>query len=136
MVSVGEEEENGKLVKLNTNQIALNTQYSIMDAAIKSPDTSFVLQPVREVRPNKLLRSRAPLNQQKCRESSSMKILVTLPDTSSLNSLENETTVDCDNLFPLTRMDGAKSVQDNNKSSVEVTSFVPELVLSPAKLGQ
>lgn len=172
VVSISEEEENGSLVKLNNASNKLEgTQYSIIDAAIKSPDTSFVLQPVREVqRPNKLLRSRAPLNQQKCKDSNNTKIVLTLPEASPLNSnetdanlLEHETTLsivplhrkaqnEYDNLPPLNRIAGIKSSQEDDTSvsaaisSVTqsavtsfihpVTSFEPELVLSPAKLGQ
>lgn len=173
VVNISDEEDNGNgvLVKLNnqSNQLALKaeerTQYSIMDAAIKSPDTSFVLQPVREVqRPNKLLRSRAPLNQQKCKDSSNMKIVLTLPDTSPLNSNEIDTNIlehemvplhlkpqnEYDNLPQLNRMDGTKSSQgdksvSNAISSVTqsavtsfvhpVSSFEPELVLNELVLS-
>lgn len=84
IVSISDDEENGALVKLNSSetcklpsskqqqqQKAETTPYSIIDAAIKTTDTSFVLEPVREEqsRPNKLSRSRAPLNQSKPKDS-------------------------------------------------------------------
>lgn len=171
VISISDEEENGALVKLNndshrtTSKMKESTPCSILDAAIKTPDTSFVLEPVREEhsRPNKLSRSRAPLNQQKFKDASGTKILLTTMDETTLTStgyngsdvayasktlslvpsqheIQN---VDCNSLA-LSRMDAIKPTQDGHmKASTTqsvVTSFAnnfePELVLSPAKLGQ
>lgn len=130
---------------------------SILDAAIKTSDTSFILEPVREgqFRPNKLSRSRAPLNQQKSiKDSTYNKSTLDVPP---LNLIECE---ECDNdavntnlslipthdEIPLNRMDTKKSTPDGNikvlavqsaitSFSSNVSNFEPELVLSPAKLG-
>lgn len=101
IVSISDDEENGSLVKLNSSETSETcklpsskqqqqqkvetTPYSIMDAAIKTTDTSFVLEPVREEqpRPNKLSRSRAPLNQSKAKDS---KILLMSLDASPMNN--------------------------------------------------
>lgn len=171
VISISDEEENGALVKLNndfhrtTSKMKESTPCSILDAAIKTPDTSFVLEPVREEhsRPNKLSRSRAPLNQQKFKDTSGTKILLTTMDETTLTSTGyNESNVACastklslvpsqheiqnvdGNSLALSRMDAIKPTLDGHmKPSTTqsvVTSFAsnfePELVLSPAKLGQ
>ncbi|XP_055305707.1 uncharacterized protein LOC129570210 isoform X2 [Sitodiplosis mosellana] len=159
VISISDEEENGALVKLNHN---FHGTASILDAAIKTPDTSFVLEPVREeqTRPNKLSRSRAPLNQQKCKNTSSTKIVLSTMDETSLTSTghnENDvgyasTTLSLvpsqplvpsllvdGNSLALNRMDTIKPTQASTTQSVVTSfasSFEPELVLSPAKLGQ
>lgn len=131
-----------------------------MDAAIKTPDTSFVLEPVREeqTRPNKLSRSRAPLNQQKLKDPSVTKIVLTTMDETSLSSTghnennvayastslilvasHNETQNVDGNSLALSRMDTIKPTQASTTQSAVTSfasSFEPELVLSPAKLGQ
>lgn len=96
IVSISDDEEIAALLKLNTSNETSKlsskqndaTPYSIMDAAVKTTDTSFVLQPVREEqpqpRPNKLSRSRAPLNQSKSKESKSLLMsLDTSPSTTT-----------------------------------------------------
>lgn len=101
-MSISDDEENGALVKLNSSetcklpsskqqqqQKAETTPYSIIDAAIKTTDTSFVLEPVREEqsRPNKLSRSRAPLNQSKPKDSKNLLMsLDTSPSTLPMNT--------------------------------------------------
>lgn len=171
ILSISEEEENGVLVKLNNDsqkfvsKIRKDMQYSIMDAAIKSSDTSCVLQPVREEqqRPNKLLRTREPLNQQKQKDSDTKYGSPPLDAENNFKYSEND--VPCtsetwsmipshnknqneDNIsLVLNRMDSSKSALDGKTKPLltqsAVTSFVnlstnfePELVLSPAKLGQ
>lgn len=213
IVSISDDEEIAALLKLNnSNEMSKlsstkqndTTPYSIMDAAVKTSDTSFVLQPVREEqpqqpRPNKLSRSRAPLNQSKSKESKSLLMsLDASPSTMNNNFNSNHTdnnselmnqraiengacaastmlssipsfsqssssnggSAHCSNsnnkndgnLLPLSRLDSmSRSTHDaNSKRSASampmqsaVTSFAsnvnsiePELVLSPAKLGQ
>lgn len=211
IVSISDDEEIGALMKLNVSSETCKlpfkqnetTPYSIMDAAIKTSDTSFVLEPVREEqsRPNKLSRSRAPLNQSKSKESktllmsldaspSSMNnnnnnnnnyntntnsemlsqrpfengacvstMLSSIPsfsqsrNSSSGNGSSNNDNNKTDgNLLPLNRLDSMmRSTQDASTTRLAstmptqsaVTSFAsnvnsiePELVLSPAKLGQ
>lgn len=164
VISISDEEENGTLVKLTndfhktTSKMEENTPCSLMDAAIKTPDTSFVLEPVREEpsRPNKLSRSRAPLNQPKFKENSKT-FLPTMDETSltsnentendmayasttfSLVPSHNETHHVDGNSLALSRMDAIKPTQASTTQSVVTSfasSFEPELVLSPAKLGQ
>lgn len=227
IVSITDDEENAALVKLNggggetcelpsskqqQQQKETTTAYSIIDAAIKTTDTSFVLEPVREEqpRPNKLSRSRAPLNQSKSKDSKNL--LMSLDATSApssanndydsnsnkssemmsqrafengayartmlsssipssfsqsqnssngtgghSNSSNNNSSKNDDNLLPLNRLDSTarmrSTAQDTSSTTRSastmptqqsaVTSFAnnvnsiePELVLSPAKLGQ
>lgn len=171
VISISDVEENEALVKLNndfqktSSKIKESTPCSIMDAAIKTSDTSFVLEPVREEqsRPNKLSRSRAPLNQQKYKDTSGTKILLTTMDETSLTSngnsehdvafastqlslapTYNETQNVDGNSLALSRMDSMKPSQDRHTKASTTqsvmtsfgSSFEPELVLSPAKLGQ
>lgn len=176
ILSISDDEDCGALVKLNgePNKIGGkkkekdSTTYSIMDTAVKTTDTSFVLEPVREEhpRPNKLSRSRAPLNQPKSKDN---KIPLMSLDSSSLNPNGIELSTKPENgayastmlslvpihsqknegdSIPMSRIDsGHKSLQDSNTKITmvqsAVTSFAsnvntiePELVLSPAKLGQ
>lgn len=105
IVSISDDEENVALVKLNGGETCessssskqqrqqhsekeTTTPYSIIDAAIKTTDTSFVLEPVREEqpRPSKLSRSRAPLNQSKPKDS---KVLLMSLDASPSPSSTN-----------------------------------------------
>lgn len=154
VISISDEEESGELVKLNHNYQGTT---SILDAAIKTPDTSFVLEPVREeqTRPNKLSRSRAPLNQQRLKDPSVTKIVLDGTSLSSTGQNENnvayattslilvashnETQNFDGNSLALNRMDTIKPTQASMKQSAVTSfasSFEPELVLSPAKLGQ
>lgn len=148
-----------------TSESNEKTPYSIMDAA--TPDTSFVLEPVREEqhRQNKLSRFRTPLNQQKNKDSNHSDT-----NPSSINSCVNEkklktpefglthagettSTVPAysqhknGNSLALKRMDASQTTQDGTTKITMVQStvtsfannigiFEPELVLSPAKLGQ
>lgn len=224
ILSISDDEEIAALVKLSSSetcklpsskqqQQAETIPYSIMDAAIKTTDTSFVLEPVREEqpRPNKLSRSRAPLNQSKPKDSKNLLMSLDAPPSTPMNSnynshsntnnnsselisqraYENEACASTmlssiptsfshsrnsngnannsssssssgssnnnskndGNLLPLNRLDSLmRSSHDTNSttrsSSAQpiqsaVTSFAnnvnsiePELVLSPAKLGQ
>lgn len=140
-----------------------------MDSAVRTSDTSNVLEPVREEqpRPNKLSRSRAPLNQPKSLDS---KIPLMSLDPSPLNSNGIEmsskpengayasTTLSLvpshsqskkdGNSMPMSRMDSINKTSQDGSTKITmvqsaVTSFAsnvssiePELVLSPAKLGQ
>lgn len=211
-MSISDDEECAALVKLNgeANKIpskkkeTINTTtttpttaaapYSIMDTAVKTCDTSFVLEPVREEqpRPNKLSRSRAPLNQAKTKDAKnllmSLDAVTPPPPPPSLNgnemSLKSETGIGATpsstpsaataaaasnttiltlaptthyshsitndgNSMPLSRLDSLRTNSDASSSTKitmvqsAVTSFAsnvnsiePELVLSPAKLGQ
>lgn len=167
MLSITDDEENDMLLQLKTeaNQTTKRketTSYSLMDAAIKTPDVSFVLEPLREELPrsSKLSRSRAPLNQPKVRDSGTHFLMpsdatpVSLVEArlnASVNGVTfSSTTLQSDpkpneneefNSLALNRMD-ARSNADTKLSPVQsaVTSFAsnfePELVLSPAKLGQ
>lgn len=171
---ISDEEENGAMVKVNNEAHKIpskkkeNSSFSIMDAAIKSSDTSFVLEPVREEqpRPNKLSRSRAPLNQPKSKDSKMlhMSLDASPPPNSTGNEMSpkeigayasrtlslvpshSQSKNDGVSLA-LNRMDTPKTIQDGStkitmvQSAVtsfagNVSSFEPELVLSPAKLGQ
>lgn len=100
ILSISDDEEIAALLKLNDpNEMPSKhkntTSYSIMDAAVKTSDTSFVLQPVREdqqqqPRPNKLSRSRAPLNQSKSKESKSLLVPVDAsPSTMNNNNFNS-----------------------------------------------
>lgn len=103
ILSISDDEEIAALLKLNDpNEMPSKhknaTPYSIMDAAVKTSDTSFVLQPVREeqpqqqqqTRPNKLSRSRAPLNQSKSKESKSLLVsLDASPSTMNNNNFNS-----------------------------------------------
>lgn len=150
-----------------TSESKEKTPYSIMDAA--TPDTSFVLEPVREEqhRQNKLSRFRTPLNQQKNKDPNNSNT-----NPSSINSSVNEKKLktpefglthagDTTSIVPaysqhknengnslaLKRMDASQMTQDGTTKITMVQStvtsfannvgiFEPELVLSPAKLGQ
>lgn len=139
---------------INSTKIMENAQFSIMDAAIKSPDTSLLLQPVREEqRPNKLIRSRAPLNQQKHTTDAKYFLPVQLKtadidsEFQSLGNARKNHNEEIGNTLLLNRMDSTISTQDGRtklplvQSNVTsfaspLTYFEPELVLSPAMLGQ
>lgn len=216
IVSISDDEENAALVKLNgggekcelpsSKQKETTTAYSIIDAAIKTTDTSFVLEPVREEqpRPNKLSRSRAPLNQSKSKDSKNLLMSLDAPSSATNNyssnsnnsseimshrafengayasamlsssipssfsqsqnssngtghssSSNNNSSKNDGNLLPLNRLDSImrSTTQDTSSTTRSastmptqqsaVTSFAnnvnsiePELVLSPAKLGQ
>ncbi|XP_031632361.1 uncharacterized protein LOC116346449 isoform X2 [Contarinia nasturtii] len=170
VVSVSDEEDIGTLVNIkngfekNTSKIREHTACSILDTAIKTPDTSFILEPVREeqLKPNKLSRFRAPLNQQKCiKDSVCSKNMLDVPPMNLIECEERELNYTSTNfsfissrdeiqdegghLLPLNRMDAVKSTVDSKPSTVQsaitsfsnnVGNFEPELVLSPAKLGQ
>lgn len=214
IVSISDDEENGALLKLNGSETYKlpsskqkeTTPYSIMDAAIKTSDTSFVLEPVREEqpRPNKLSRSRAPLNQSKSKESKVLLMSLDASPPSMINNYNNNSNNNSEmmsqrafengacastllssipsfnqsqsqnnsssssgsgsgsgsssnskndgNLLPLNRLDSiirsthdASTTRSASTMPIQsaVTSFAnnvnsiePELVLSPAKLGQ
>lgn len=177
MLSVSDEDNNELFIGENNEmhgqflEMDNKTSYSLMDAAIKSPDTSFVLEPVREEPPrqNKLSRFRTPLNNQKNKDLNSSNVLLAPFNTTSSNSTGNEAnsrtsefglahtvmtmslepTKNNDNVncLALKRMDGSQITQDGItkitlvQSAVtsfanSVSNFEPELVLSPAKLGQ
>lgn len=173
IVSISDDEECAALVRLNSESYKIpakkkeSTPYSIMDAAVKTSDTSFVLEPVREEqpRPNKLSRSRAPINQPKSKDTNIP--LTHMPLDASPNGIEMSskpengayasTTLSLvpshsqskndGNSLPMSRLDPTKTIQDGStkitmvQSAVtsfasNVSSIEPELVLSPAKLGQ
>lgn len=133
------------------------TSFSIIDAAIKSADTSFVLEPVREEQPrqNKLSRFRTPLNQKKnddlgknASNEAGLKLSeCELSHASATTSLvpvhKNENAY----ALALKTMESTQKTQDGTTKITMVQSavtsfannmgsFEPELVLSPAKLGQ
>lgn len=166
MLSLINDEDNGVFPERNIamcEKIPENvekTPFSIIDAAIKSADTSFVLEPVREEQPrqNKLSRFRTPLNQKKnydlgenasneaglklskC-ELSHAGATTSLVPVHSQNKNENayalalktieSTQKNQDGTTKITMVQSAVTSFANN-----VGSFEPELVLSPAKLGQ
>lgn len=156
IVNTSDEENEEALVELNSNLQQLapkeSAHLSILDTAIKLLDTSFVLEPVRgeHPRPNKLSRSRAPLNQQKLqnlRDSTHTKMLLPSLDTSPLSSFDNKVGKEAytGTISPLVAsrdetqnecMKASTTQSAQTSFASNMNSFVPELVLSPAKLGQ
>lgn len=136
------------------------TPFSIIDAAIKSADTSFVLEPVREEQPrqNKLSRFRTPLNQnknddlgRKASNEAGLKLseceLSHTGATTSLVPVHSQNKIENAYALALKTIESTQKTQDGTtkitmvQSAVtsfanNVSSFEPELVLSPAKLGQ
>lgn len=156
IVNTSDEENEEASVELNSylHQLAPkeSAHLSLLDTAIKLLDTSFVLEPVRgeHPRPNKLSRSRAPLNQQKLqnlRDSTHTKMLLPSLDASPLSSFGNEVGEEAytSKTFSLVASRDETQNECMKPSTTQsaqtsfasyMSSFVPELVLSPAKLDQ
>lgn len=125
-----------KIRPFNDSDIFESKQFMESDEATES----------QTIRPNKLSRTRAPINQSKYNKSTSQSNVVP-PSKSTMNSgfenIDQSTLIEVNSAFdiPMVSISKNKDNSPNNAqqlSSVSATTSViePEILLSPAKLGQ